>query len=224
MKYLVMECHMAYAVVMDPQGRFLRVANQHFEVGQTVEDVIPLLPAARQGNRKGVLRLLAVTAACLCLILLGTWQVLSPYGTVRMQINPDVKVTVNRLNYVIDVTPLNADGHALLAGYDPGIQKIDAVLDQLADRALDMGYLASDGQIRLTVESSHKKWQTATQDRLIAELDVHTGGTVTVSPSTDPIPDDDWDEDDWDDDDDDDDEDDDDEDEDDDLDDDEDDD
>ena len=28
MKYLIMECHMAYAVVLDEDGRFLKAANR----------------------------------------------------------------------------------------------------------------------------------------------------------------------------------------------------
>ena len=36
MKYLVMECHPAYAVVLDEKGRFLKVANLNYEPGQTV--------------------------------------------------------------------------------------------------------------------------------------------------------------------------------------------
>ena len=30
MKYLVMECHPAYAVVLDEEGRFLKVSNLNY--------------------------------------------------------------------------------------------------------------------------------------------------------------------------------------------------
>ncbi len=188
MKYLVMECHPAYAVVMDEKGQFLRVANQHFEIGQTVSDVIQMQDIKQSPSVNQILRRLALTAACLCLLILGTWNALAPYGTVRMQINPDVKLTVNRMDYVIKITPLNQDGKILLDGYDPGIQKVDQVLDALADRAAAMGYLSSSGDIRVTVESSHKNWQTSTQDRLVAELRTHMGDTVTVTPNAESIP------------------------------------
>ena len=42
MKYLVMECHPAYAVVLTEDGRFLKAANMHYEVGQTVTEIIQL--------------------------------------------------------------------------------------------------------------------------------------------------------------------------------------
>ena len=41
-KYIVMEFHLSYAVVLDEDGRFLKVANRHYQVGQTVTDVIEM--------------------------------------------------------------------------------------------------------------------------------------------------------------------------------------
>ncbi len=198
MKYVVMECHPAYAVVLDQQGHFLRVANQHFEVGQTVTDVIPMQEVRHYTVQRSFLKTVAVLAACLCLVFLASWQLLTPYGTVRMQINPDVVVTVNRLNYVIDMIPLNNDGRALLHDYDPGLQKVDKVLDELADRAASLGYLTADGGIQITVESKNKDWQRSTQHRLLEELKDHLNGNVSVTPDPDPIPDD-FDDDDYDD-------------------------
>ena len=37
MKYLVMECGLSYAVVLDQEGRFLKVANLNYQIGQTEE-------------------------------------------------------------------------------------------------------------------------------------------------------------------------------------------
>ncbi len=208
MKYLVMECHRGYAVVLDPQGRFLRVANQNFEVGQRVETVVQMAQTQPSGS-KVLWRNLAAVAACLCLLLVGTWQgLLAPYGSVRIKINPDVKITVNRLDRVIRVEPLNPDAQALLVGYDPQMQKIDRVADQLADRAKEMGFLKEGKQIQVTVESTHSSWKTATQDRLILELKQHISDWAEVIPNTEPIPDhfrEEDDDDDWDDDEDDDD-------------------
>ena len=42
MSYLVMECHPGYAVVLDEQGRFFKTANLNYEVGQRVEQIIPM--------------------------------------------------------------------------------------------------------------------------------------------------------------------------------------
>ena len=40
MKYLVMETHPAYAVVLDEEGRFLKAANLRYQVGDTVQDIV----------------------------------------------------------------------------------------------------------------------------------------------------------------------------------------
>ena len=42
MNYLVMEVHPAYAVVLDEEGRFLKAANLHYQVGDTVHEIIAL--------------------------------------------------------------------------------------------------------------------------------------------------------------------------------------
>ena len=47
MEYLVMECGLSYAVVMDGTGRFWKVPNLGYTVGQTLEDVVRLPAVAR---------------------------------------------------------------------------------------------------------------------------------------------------------------------------------
>ena len=42
MKYLVMERHESYVVVLDEQGRFFKVANMDYFPGQTLTKVIPM--------------------------------------------------------------------------------------------------------------------------------------------------------------------------------------
>lgn len=69
MKYLVMECHPGYAVVLDDEGRFWKVANMGYEVGETVDDVIKACAdadAGRHAHRKNPLAGLLVSAACFC--------------------------------------------------------------------------------------------------------------------------------------------------------------
>ena len=53
MKYMVMECHPGYAVVLDEDGHFLKVANLRYEPGQMVTDVIEMqAPQDRQKKKK----------------------------------------------------------------------------------------------------------------------------------------------------------------------------
>ncbi len=187
MKYLVMECHPAYAIVLGEDGRFCRVANMHYQVGQQLDEVFGL--EQPKGTPVVIWKKAAeivAAAACFCLILLGMWQmVLVPCGTVRMQINPDIAITVNRLDYVTSVKGLNEDGKQVVQGYSSSFKKLDTVTDQLADRSVEMGYLEDGGRITLTVESDREKWKTATEERLLLELEVHFDYRVIVeiSPS-----------------------------------------
>ncbi|MFR8756430.1 MAG: hypothetical protein ACLVG5_06400 [Clostridium sp.] len=43
---------------------------------------------------------------------------MSPYGTVRLSINPEVELSVNRLDYVLSLSGINRDGEDLIRGYD----------------------------------------------------------------------------------------------------------
>lgn len=112
----------------------------------------------------------------------GAWRLfMTPYGTVRMQINPDVRMSVNRMDYVIGIEGLNADGVDLIASYQYTRKKVNEVSDELAERAARMGYLKEDGAIWITVDSDHEEWRVATEERLIIALEVHVGASVTVT-------------------------------------------
>ena len=187
MTYLVMECHYGYAIVLDTQGRYLKVANRNYLVGQQVTDVIPFEAPKKQINARRWANIGAL-AACLC-VAVSLWLVmLLPFGTVRLQINPDVLLTVNRLDFVIDAEGLNADGNALLQGFDYKRMKLPQVSDALADRATAEGYLTEDGAILVTVTCRNERWRTETEEALVAELRHHMNGTVTVSQNANDIP------------------------------------
>lgn len=181
MEYLVMECGLSYAVVMDQDGRILKVPNLGYTVGQSLDDVV-LLPErpAKATIHKRIARW-GTIAACLCLLLLGSWVWQSPIGTVRMQINPDVQLSVNRFDRVVALEGLNEDGVALIDGYRAYGKGMKTVSDELADRAVELGYLADGGKITLTVDSEKDGWKTATEDLLLLDLDVHFEHRVTVT-------------------------------------------
>lgn len=193
MEYLVMECGLSYAVVLDSEGRFLKVPNLGYEVGQTLNRVVLQdTPSQSRPPRKHLVRWAAM-AACLCIMVLGSWSFWqSPVGTVRMQINPDVQMRVNRFDRVVGLEGLNEDGKALIEGYRAYGKEMQTVSDELANRAVDLGYLYDGGRITLTVESDRESWKTATEELLLLELDVHFEHRiiiVTVSADEPEVPD-----------------------------------
>ena len=68
MNYMVLECHPGYAVVLDEEGHFLKVANRQYEVGQMVTDVVQMQVPPKKKAKKWIYSLAAM-AACLALIL-----------------------------------------------------------------------------------------------------------------------------------------------------------
>lgn len=181
MEYLVMECNPSYAIVLDSEGRFLKVPNLCYEVGQTLDHVVLMdAPSRHRPLRKDLTRWAAM-AACLCIMVIGSWRFWqSPIGTVRMQINPDVQMSVNRFDRVIDLEGLNTDGEDLVRGYRVYGKSIQTASDELADRAMDLGYLSDGGRITLTVESDRENWKTATEELLLLELDAHFEHRIIV--------------------------------------------
>ncbi|MFR6042347.1 MAG: hypothetical protein ACLUHL_13395 [Dysosmobacter welbionis] len=120
MSYLVMEVHPAYAVVLDEEGRFLKAANLRYQVGDTVRDIVELRhPREKRPALWKPLSGVAGLAACLCLVFFGYYQPnFTPYGALRIQINPDVELTLSRTDRVLELEGLNEDGQSLIAGYE----------------------------------------------------------------------------------------------------------
>lgn len=189
MSYLVMECRPAYAVVLDEQGRFIRVPNLGYEVGQRLDDVVMLEAevlsfeqARPRRARRGLVAALAA-AACLCALVIGgfaVWQ--TPIGTVHMSINPEVGIDVNHFDRVVGIEGENEDGEKLIEGFSYYGRPIDEVSDDLALRAKDQGCLVPGGTIKISVESDDEEWRVATEDRLIVELEVHLEQPVAPEP------------------------------------------
>lgn len=193
MTYLIMECAAGYAVALDENGRFLKVPNLGYEVGQRVDDVVvfeggpygeaEVLPFGEYRARRTRGRRLALVAAAACLVMAVVsgavvWRL--PVGTVYMTINPEVSMEVNRLDRVVSLEGENEDGEALVEGFGYYGRTVDEVSDDLADRAEEQGYLEDGGTIELSVESDDEEWKVATEDRLVIELEVHLEHRIIV--------------------------------------------
>lgn len=180
MKYMVMECHPGYAVVLGEDGQFQKVANLNYQVGQLVDTVVAAQQPKTSTVRKWVITSVSV-AACLSVMIIAAWQMLwMPYGSIRIQINPEVQLTVNRMDDVVALEAINADGAVLIEGYDYKWKDMKVVSDELADRAVEMGYLADGGTIHVKVDSKHNAWKTNAQTVITEELEIHLGGGIVI--------------------------------------------
>ena len=186
MKYMVMECHLTYAVVLSEDGRFLKAANLHYEPGQVVTDLVEMeIPESRRDEkRKGRRWIYTLAAAAACLMLAATSMLQAgnrTYGSVYMTINPEVRIDVNRKDLVVDLEGLNQDGLKLIDGYSYRKKELDVVVDELVDRAIDQGYLHEGGRISLALEGEDGQWVMDHSDSLSTHLNEHLTGKMSVT-------------------------------------------
>ena len=157
MKYIVMECHKSYAILLDEEGRFCTAANLRYQTGQTVTEIVEMkeVPAAAgKGQGRKWAAALATVAACLALAVFSVFQFDQlPYASVYMTINPQVRIDVNRHDVVVGLEGLNEDGEMLIDGYEYQKKELDPVVDELVDRAIEMGYLSSGASITLELDA-----------------------------------------------------------------------
>ena len=175
--YLVMEVHSAYAVLLDNEGRFIKAANAGYQIGEVVEKVFPLkYPEDRRKQMSRVIRFAAGLAACLCVAVFGVYEYqyfFIPYGTLQMQINPDIEMTLSRSGRVLDLDGINDDGKLLIDDYEYSGKNQYTVIDELTDRAIELGFLTDGGQVALLADSKNSAWAETLQKDLVDELNEH---------------------------------------------------
>ncbi|MGI5954009.1 anti-sigma-I factor RsgI family protein [Dysosmobacter sp.] len=182
MNYLVMEVHPAYAVVLDEEGRFLKAANLRYQVGDTVRDIVELRrPREKRPALWKPLSGVVGLAACLCIVFFGYYQPnFVPYGALRIQINPDVELTLSRTDRVLELEGLNADGQVLIEGYDYGGRDREDVTEELVERAIDLGYLSGGETVSITVTSADADWQAREEQAAREDLEERYGETIVI--------------------------------------------
>ena len=183
-KYIVMECHLSYAVVLDEDGRFLKVANRHYEVGQTVTDVIEMqipqsIPKKKKTNRWAYS--LAAVAATLVMMITIVFQLgQMTYASIYMSINPAVRIDVNRNDVVVGLNGVNSDGNDLIEGYNYKKKDLELVVDELLDMAIEKGYLYEGCKITLVLDAENNEWIVTRSDALSKQLDDYLSEKITV--------------------------------------------
>ena len=185
MKYLIMETHPAYAVLLDENGRFLKAANLNYHVGETVQDIIELKSLDKQARRPLIRQVMAMAAAaaCFCLVFFGYYQPnYMAYGTIFIRINPEVEMTVSRTERVLELDGRNADGDQLISGYDYSGKSREIVPPDLIHRVETKrrGRRAYTNGGRVRDAGRNLYWQRGTggsDERRRADPDRDTGGS-----------------------------------------------
>lgn len=175
--YLIVKTYSAYAVALDSSGRFIKTANPGYEVGDITDKIIPLIyPQDKKRRRNTVIRLAAGLAACICLCAFGIYEyqyMFIEYGSLRMQINPEVEISLSRSGRVLDIEGENADGRDLLENYSYKGKDKETVVDELTDLAIEQNYLADGGRIAISADSRSDAWSERIEAEILEELNRH---------------------------------------------------
>ncbi len=164
MKYLVIEVHPGYAVLLDSEGRFLRAANLGYQVGETVTEIVVMKEHSKEPffrNRKLIGKI--AVAACFCMVSVGLYFGMyvpnyTAYGTLAMEINPGVQMTLSRSGRVLELRATNDDGEQLIEDFSYKNRPEQTVADELADRAVALGFLSEGGEIVFEAAAEDEDW------------------------------------------------------------------
>lgn len=215
MKYLVMECHEAYAILMDEESRFFHAANLHYTVGQTVTSPIlmqsetaaeeePEVRGASARIRRIVMR---VSAAAACLLLAAGAgyfhyaQHYKPESVIVLNTDADIKMYLNKEGKVVKLKSDNEAGDALLESYD-GLRKSKVtVAHELLAKQIANGSISDGDTVDLYIsahtsdeydayksefESDIKKLKLHVN---VQDLTAHPEITAVTEPVLKPVPD-----------------------------------
>ena len=215
MKYLVMECHEAYAILMDEESRFFHAANLHYTVGQTVTSPIlmqsetaaeeePEVRGASARIRRIVMR---VSAAAACLLLAAGAgyfhyaQHYKPESVIVLNTDADIKMYLNKEGKVVKLKSENEAGDALLESYD-GLRKSKVtVAHELLAKQIANGSISDGDTVDLYIsahtsdeydtyksefESDIKKLKLHVN---VQDLTAHPEITAVTEPVLKPVPD-----------------------------------
>ena len=161
MKYMVMECHPAYAVLMDEASRIVHAANLHYEVGQVVESPVLLEQAAARPVISRNVRRFIAAAACFALMAgaggLYYRTNYMVYSSIVVCAAADMRMDVSRSGKVLSVQPLNQDAAHLLADYDCKGKDQLTVTNELIERATQNGYVQKGDTVHVYYDKDKNK-------------------------------------------------------------------
>lgn len=189
MKYLVMENHLSYSVVMDEMGGFYRAANLGYEIGDRVDDVVLMKdPEEESAEMKKTFRpkkrLFVSLAAAACLIMAlipALHSVNAEQASVYITINPKVRMEVEEDGDVEELEAINKDGKMLLSGYSAEDKNMNRVLDDIIARAQERGFISEGEGITANVEAEDRKWAEELGSRILSHLEEYTGGIYAIT-------------------------------------------
>ncbi len=176
MRVIIMEINGKEAVALGRDGRFIRIRNAAYTVGQEIVIVPEMIIRKENVNRTRTVTRIAAVAACFCILFASIFGLVilnsQSYGYVSVDVNPSIEYRINRRDRVVSVSATNEDGEALLAAI--GVenmedQDIEIALSLTVNELSVQGYLdGEDAGVIISSSASTKKASAALSEKLLA--------------------------------------------------------
>ena len=164
MKYLVMENHFSYSIVLDEKGQFIKVANMGFDVGETIEQIYPINNKTKINKSKKIITLLTGVAACFIILFSVLYkQPLPVYASIYLNINPQFKIDVDKNGTILELKSLNNDAKSLTKDYKWKKKNIETLSKEIVRFSIDSGYLKNNGELEFSIDSTDENWFNKTK-------------------------------------------------------------
>ena len=189
MKYIVMECHEGYAILMDEESRFVNAANLHYSVGQSVTD--PIIMNNEENSRSIKMYVTRFAAVAACIGVLATAgslyysRNLKPYSTILISSEANIRMEINQKGKVIKIKSDDDNGKELLKDYNgKGKDKLTAA-QEILELEKEKGLIANGDTVKVYVDSETSQDYDSFKDDLEksnADLNVKVSGLDTPAP------------------------------------------
>lgn len=170
----IVELRGRFAAALTEDGRFIRVRNRGFEIGQTVRIELPEQgePIRRPVKRRVRAGALASMAAGFLLLLLGGFAgYRTPVGVVSLDVNPSIEYTINCFDRVLKMEAVNEDAETILNQIDEDAllyQPVDTAIEQTIVTLRSNGYFAEETENDVVLSAS--SYSAAHAERLAERL------------------------------------------------------
>ena len=162
MKYMVMECHDGYAVLMDEQAHFVHAANLHYKVGDTV--TAPIIMNDQTPASKGIKMYItraAAAAACIALVAAGGYSYYAnnfkTHSTIIISSQANITMELNKKGKVLSLKSNNDTGKDVLKDYNGKGKDKTTAAKEILEIEKSKGYISEGDTVEVYVLSDDDK-------------------------------------------------------------------
>ncbi len=175
MKYTVMECHDGYAVLMGEDSCFVRAANLHYSVGQTVTSPIILTEDTKKSAiSRSVFVKIAAAAACITLVsaigLNYYHKNLETRSVLTIGSDFNIQIELNSKGQVIRMESNSTDGKKVLQHYKTKDKNMVNTVNDILDVMKEEGYITNEDTVDVYISADSEKTYISYKDEIENEL------------------------------------------------------